>query len=1327
MLRSLLSRGKDCWLPGIQVSCHWRLVCTGWLVCFGLGPLAAQAQITPGGLTTRVNGSSFGSCTSGSCTIHGGVKAGSNLFYRISNFDTRKGIREVIIQNQNQKNVILSVTARPGSFINKPIELANDANLFWLSPGGITIGRGASFVNVSNLLLTTSAKLPFGGLGDKQFDAFQSTPSQLVDLDQSPSPDFERLTEQQITFGKGLIGNGSINIEGGLISVDRNLLIDATSGSLRLGTESDLTLVAGESIRLRANQVSMSDSQLAAGERERGGLIDIQAVAAGAPSIPGTLTVQNSAMEAQRILLSGNQVLIDQSVIRAPKGWIQLAAWASPGNSEIRSQPALLSLSRSILDVSPSRQEHLSADALEPLTQLVGSQKRDQKIAPPRVPYPVIAMISDGSIQVSENTTLNASFDLTRLAQPSRDPEGVDFWRIADRSGLVLLSARQDIVLDRSRIDVNASHNKAGVVILKAGKTVAVRGQPVENPILMTAGGADDRKYQIAVEQLYSSTSIGKVRFENSEISATGGAGNGVVLLSGNDGISISNSTIDVSNDRIPIVNGSAYGELNGDIRPYLFYGGSIVLDNISLDKPIEISSSRLLATTSSAGGGLASSLYSTTVIPSIIPDEVVKFGFYGNLPAFGFGQDNNNTGGSIYAYSLGGIRIRNHSLLEASAGLGMPENIAGFVSLEDRGRQGISLQDSMIRAVSGASPGGLNRDLQTGKVAIDAAANLSFFNSKLDVSSANVDDILNINKPANPQIGLSSQSGKFLFEDTQLLAVYAADESSGRNIQVTGPGASDLVGRFAPLPSVDLEYYGPIEIDTTTYASPIAQSLLDRADEVLKIPLFSQSGINVEARIGEEIPDLQSVQPVIPSDAATTVAVAAPDLNATAFTRSEASNLQQIAKALGLPKGSGRVRSIPELQQALLQARDRRVSGVMPIYPSSPLPSPSDLPSALGARRAQYVPAILQLQRDDQVNGISRITAIVLTAAGQPISRSTTVPSNTLNQWILASQQQLSRRSLEAVEAPREARNLANHLLQPIADSLASHGITALLLSVDRGLQGIPYAVLPIDGKPLAERFALTITPSLGLIDLNPARAVTSQSTPAVLLAGATHFSNGLAPLPMVKEELQMLSKEQSASILLNESFTPQALVQQAQSNSIRRLHIATHANFKPGSLGLLYTARESLSLKQLGRSLVFRNSEQPLDLISLSGCLTALGDEQSELGFVGMALQTGARSGIGSLWEVDDTATAAFFVQFYRYLQQGLSKDQALQATQRAFLHGDVSLDGDQLVGPVRLDSGLRTPLVVGISREEQQLFAQGLSHPYYWAGMVLTGSPW
>jgi CHAT domain-containing protein len=426
----------------------------------------------------------------------------------------------------------------------------------------------------------------------------------------------------------------------------------------------------------------------------------------------------------------------------------------------------------------------------------------------------------------------------------------------------------------------------------------------------------------------------------------------------------------------------------------------------------------------------------------------------------------------------------------------------------------------------------------------------------------------------------------------------------------------------------------------------------------------------------------------------------------------------------LGLPSGSGKLRSIAELQQRLTLASKLAPSLDLSALPKLSLAANKFQPKSINTNPRPYTPAIVHLQRDDEASGQTRITAILLTAQGEPISRSTKVARADLDGWIKGFQRQLSRRAPQPDPTRDPGEPLAKALLSPLLPLLRAQGVTALLLEVDRGLQAIPYGALPVEGRPLGDLFALTITPSLGLIELDPGqRAFRGQ----MLLAGASQFSNGLAPLPMVRQELQALAQEHPSQLLLDDSFTPTALIDQALGSQVNQLHIATHANFLPGQTGVLYTPNTTLSLADLGRRLRSRNSSYPLDLISLSACLTALGDEQSELGFVGMALQAGARSGLGTLWEVDDTATAAFFIELYRFLKVGLTKDQALQATQQVFRLGQVRLQGDRLVGPDPRTGQAQSTLVAGLSRQEQILFAQGLNHPYYWAGMILTGSPW
>ncbi|MDR5639387.1 CHAT domain-containing protein [Thermosynechococcus sp. PP42] len=102
--------------------------------------------------------------------------------------------------------------------------------------------------------------------------------------------------------------------------------------------------------------------------------------------------------------------------------------------------------------------------------------------------------------------------------------------------------------------------------------------------------------------------------------------------------------------------------------------------------------------------------------------------------------------------------------------------------------------------------------------------------------------------------------------------------------------------------------------------------------------------------------------------------------------------------------------------------------------------------------------------------------------------------------------------------------------------------------------------------------------------------------------------------------------------------------------------------------------------------------NLEQPpLELLVLSTCQTALGDDRAELGFAGLALQSGAKSAVASLWQVSDAGTLELMEHFYGHLHHTASKVAALQKAQ---LH------------------------LLRYSRFQA---------PYFWAGFTLVGAPW
>lgn len=1265
----------------------WASQALAWLPLLPLLIVGdAQAQVAAGGLGTRVNGSVFGQCRAGSCAVNGGSRAGENLFYRFSMLDTRHGIKNIKVDTRGQTNVFLGVTNPSGAFLNKNLDLSTKSNLFLLSPRGMWLGSGAGITNARDLLLTTAARIKLGG---QDFDLFQTTDQGIKNLVAKPFSNDQQLdTPNWGNASLATTGDATIEFAGGQITVDRHLLVNASAGSVVSSGNQASLLQAGSSVRIQAEKLILGKATITAGRPGAWGLIDLRGNSPTQAGQLGWVHLTQSQLNGQQILISGGDIRIDQSRLEAPKGWIQIKASDSPG---LKSN---LDIAASVLDVAPYSLTDLAMPAIPAAIQ-VEQANQFTNDSQARISHPQIGLFSDGAMTISGGSVINASLLLARIPEANSDGSNIDWAKIADRSGLAILRSGGQMTIDNTSISADASNNKAGRILLLG------EGSP----------------------------GSGGVSLSNSNLFARQGAGNGEIIISSNDGITINNSTIDTSSNRYPVINGVSSAVLAGDLRPYSFDGGRVRLWNTSKTAPIKVlGGSRILSQYSTSGGGLANPMLN---IPENDPSNV---GRYGLQDAFSLGYQLGYTGGRINFYSEGGISIVN-SQLDTSSGPSNPENIGGSVGLIDYSSAGIELRDAAITSRAGNPLDNKIQDSIAGVIRIAAYANINIDRSFLSVqnnSDQNVlpsfsESYLNI-----PWLAISSETGQLTISNSSLEAGYPKDklfrssEYIGINLSPLGPftktafnpGYFEFKDIFS---TAELGTYiisdNNLLISSTFNAYNTTVPL--NAITPVQVPVFQEQlrlnplAINAEAMVQSEVIGEET------------------SADANALMKAQEQSLTTTIGSLGLKSNSGRIRSISELQQKLNQARTLYPLLNAPLIPSQPAAAQQSKDPSAGSRQSisarSYVPAIIHLRRQELLSGHTRITAILLTGNAEPISRSSDVQPGELDGWIRSLQRQLSRRSPPSAAADHAAERLSQALLGPLLPLLRQQGVTALLLEVDRGLQAIPYGALPVDGQPMADHFALTITPSLGLIELDPTAVGQRSDAGRLLLAGASQFSQGLAPLPMVRQELQGLASQQPATILLDEAFTTAALLQQARAEDVNNLHIATHATFMPGQVGVLYTGTDSLSLAELGSRLRSRSSGDPLELLTLSGCLTALGDEQSELGFVGMALQAGARSGLGTLWEVDDTATAAFFIQLYRYLNLGLPKDQALQATHRAFLRGEVRLEGDRLVGPDQLTGASTSTLVSGIPREQQTLYAQGLRHPYYWAGMVLTGSPW
>ena len=121
--------------------------------------------------------------------------------------------------------------------------------------------------------------------------------------------------------------------------------------------------------------------------------------------------------------------------------------------------------------------------------------------------------------------------------------------------------------------------------------------------------------------------------------------------------------------------------------------------------------------------------------------------------------------------------------------------------------------------------------------------------------------------------------------------------------------------------------------------------------------------------------------------------------------------------------------------------------------------------------------------------------------------------------------------------------------------------------------------------------------------------------------------------------------------------------------------MHLATHGQFAAEAAeSFLLTAQGKLTMQHLAQIVGrLRFRDRPLELLTLSACETASGDDRAALGLAGVALQAGARSAVATLWLVHDEAAAVLMGAFYRSLQvPGTSRARALQQAQLHLAQG-------------------------------------------------------
>ena len=177
------------------------------------------------------------------------------------------------------------------------------------------------------------------------------------------------------------------------------------------------------------------------------------------------------------------------------------------------------------------------------------------------------------------------------------------------------------------------------------------------------------------------------------------------------------------------------------------------------------------------------------------------------------------------------------------------------------------------------------------------------------------------------------------------------------------------------------------------------------------------------------------------------------------------------------------------------------------------------------------------------------------------------------------------------------------------------------------------------------------------------------------MMISGLTDAVQNFQALPAVQREVERLGKLYPQNeTLMNNDFMKVRVTEKFTGEPFTIVHIASHGHIDSDvRKSFVLTHADKLTLDDLEKLIrPGQLADKPLELLTLSACQTAAGDDRAALGLGGVAVKAGARSAFATLWCVNDEASAMLIADFYTELTApaGNTKAQALQTAQRRLL---------------------------------------------------------
>jgi CHAT domain-containing protein/Tfp pilus assembly protein PilF len=267
----------------------------------------------------------------------------------------------------------------------------------------------------------------------------------------------------------------------------------------------------------------------------------------------------------------------------------------------------------------------------------------------------------------------------------------------------------------------------------------------------------------------------------------------------------------------------------------------------------------------------------------------------------------------------------------------------------------------------------------------------------------------------------------------------------------------------------------------------------------------------------------------------------------------------------------------------------------------------------------------------------------------------------------------------------PRPLRNLHRLLVSPLKPHLKTRRIGIIPHST---LHYLPFAALTDGRHYFGEEHVIFYLPSASALPF-----VRQKQKPAAksLLALAQAQADDLPVLQYADKSVKDVATLYNTTALNAGDATEAAFRTRASGSDL--VFVAAHGRLNTVSplFSHIVLAPDKSNDGLLEVHEVYGLDLKSVGMVVLSACQTQLGGRSQGDDIIGLNrafIYAGTPTVVASLWRVKEKQTGELMVSFFKYLKQGMSKAEALQAAQRD-------------------------------TRKKY-------SHPYHWAAFVLTGDP-